>query len=297
MPELPEVETVMRGLAPAMTNKTFMKVEIRRADLRFPFPEAFVQRLEGSRIVSLRRRAKYILVSLDNGLCLLIHLGMTGRFTIVEPRGHARNLGEFYFEAGADPQGSGLHDHVLFLLDDGTRVIFSDPRRFGMMDLFPESEIGDHKLLQRLGMEPLGNAFNADSLARAFVGKTAPLKSALLDQGIVAGLGNIYVCEALHRAKLSPKRKAASLAKGDRTDPRLEILVRHIRDVLTEAIALGGSTLRDYATTDGTTGAFQERFSAYDREGCPCDNPGCRGHIKRIVQSGRSTFYCSACQR
>ena len=297
MPELPEVETVMRGLARAMTGRRLLHVEVRRPDLRFPFPEEFATRLSGRRIEGLARRAKYILGSIEDGDCLLIHLGMTGRFTVVEPRGLTRNLGEYYFEEGSDALGNGPHDHVLFLLDDGTRIIYSDPRRFGMMDLFPENEAAQHKLLKNIGIEPLGNEFNADFLANSFAGKSAPLKAVLLDQSIVAGLGNIYVCEALHRAGLSPKRRAGSLVKRGKPDPRLDLLVRQIRDVLSEAIEAGGSTLRDYAGTDGVNGAFQERFSVYDREGTPCSRNGCSGTIRRIVQSGRSTFYCSTCQR
>jgi formamidopyrimidine-DNA glycosylase len=297
MPELPEVETVMRGLARAMTGRAFQRVEVRRKDLRLPFPPYFAERLTGRRMDRFSRRAKYILGSLDSGECLLIHLGMTGRFTVVGPRGVAHNLGEFYFEEGSAPEGNGSHDHVLFVLDDGTRIIYSDPRRFGVMDLVAEGKIDVHKLLQGIGVEPLGNGLNTDYLARAFAGKAAPLKAALLDQRIIAGLGNIYVCEALHRAGLSPKRKAGTLVRRGKADPRLDLLVRDIRNVLNEAIAAGGSTLRDYAGTDGTNGTYQERFSVYDREGEPCPKDGCRGRIKRIVQSGRSTFYCPACQR
>jgi formamidopyrimidine-DNA glycosylase len=294
MPELPEVETVMRGLEKAMAGHRIARVELRRKDLRFPFPADFGERLTGQRIEAFRRRAKYILADLEGGDCLLVHLGMSGRFAVVKG-GRVRNLGEFYFEEGAAAEAQGAHDHVVFTLDDGTRVIYTDPRRFGMMDVFPQSEAASHRLLGEIGVEPLGNDFNAAHLAQAFAGKKAPLKAALLDQRLVAGLGNIYVCEALYRARLSPRRKAGTLMKRGKGDPRLEDLARHIKAVLSEAIVAGGSTLRDYAQTDGSNGGFQDRFSVYDREGEPCHN--CQKPIRRIVQSGRSTFYCPSCQK
>ena len=290
MPELPEVETMMRGLKPVLEGRRLTKVELRRGGLRFPFPENFVGRLEGRTISSLARRAKYIVASFDGGDCLLIHLGMTGCFSVQTPTGETKVMGEFYYE---EEGASGLHDHVVFTLDDGTRVIYSDPRRFGVMDLFSPAQ--GHKLLDGIGVEPLGNEFHAQLLAAKFAGKAAPLKAALLDQTIVAGLGNIYVSEALYRARLSPRRKAGTLARGKRVDPRLEELVRHVREVLLEAIDAGGSTLRDFAHADGKSGDFQERFLVYDREGEPCRT--CGAPIRRIVQSGRSTFYCKACQR
>jgi formamidopyrimidine-DNA glycosylase len=294
MPELPEVETVMQGLKPALEGRRILAVEQRRKDLRFPFPKNFAARLKGRRIETLSRRAKYILAAIEGGETLLIHLGMTGRFTVFAD-GAARNLGEFYFEEGAGENGRGPHDHVVFRMEGGASVIYTDPRRFGMMDLFPET--APHKLLKDIGVEPLGNEFGADILARAFAGKKAPLKAALLDQRIVAGLGNIYVCEALNRARLSPKRRAGTLVKRGTADPRLDDLVRHIRTVLREAIDAGGSTLNDYARPDGSDGAFQQRFAVYGREGEACATRGCPGKIKRIVQSGRSTFYCPACQK
>ncbi|MFN4140675.1 bifunctional DNA-formamidopyrimidine glycosylase/DNA-(apurinic or apyrimidinic site) lyase [Aestuariivirga sp.] len=293
MPELPEVETVMRGLKPALEGRRIEGVLLKRPGLRFPFPERFAERLTGRTITSLSRRAKYILVSLDSGDILLIHLGMTGRFTVLSPAG-ARNLGEFYFEAGAGEGGEGSHDHVVLGLDDGTRVIYTDPRRFGVMDIFPEDETTSHKLLAGIGVEPLGNAFSAEYLADRFRGKAAPLKAALLDQHVVAGLGNIYVCEALYRAGLSPRRKARTLVRRKGHDPRLNALVHHIREVLSDAIAAGGSTLQDFAHTDGEAGAFQQRFLVYDREGESCQR--CGRKIARLVQSGRSTFYCRKCQ-
>jgi len=294
MPELPEVETVMRGLEKAMTGRRIAHVELRRKDLRFPFPKDFAERLTGRGVEAFRRRAKYILAEIEGGDCLLIHLGMSGRFAVVKG-GRLRNLGEFYFEEGAAVEVQGAHDHVVFTLDDGTRIIYTDPRRFGLMDLFPQGEAAGHRLLGGIGIEPLGNDFNAAHLAQVFAGKKAPLKAALLDQRLVAGLGNIYVCEALYRAGLSPRRKAGTLVKRGKPDHRLEDLARHIRMVLEEAIIAGGSTLRDFAQTDGSNGGFQERFSVYDREGEAC--PRCSKPIRRIVQSGRSTFYCPSCQK
>lgn len=293
MPELPEVETVMRGLKPVLEGHRIASVSLRRAGLRFPFPEGFAERLAGRRVNGLWRRAKYILAGLDSGDVLLVHLGMTGRFTVLSGHGK-RNLGEFYFETAADEAGQGPHDHVVLALDDGTRVVYTDPRRFGIMDLFPEAQTTVHKLLGGIGVEPLGNEFSADYLAERFRDKAAPLKSALLDQHIIAGLGNIYVCEALHRAGLSPRRKARTLVKKKGHDRRLDELVRHVREVLAEAITAGGSTLQDFAHTDGAAGAFQQRFLVYDREGKPCMS--CGAPIERLVQSGRSTFYCRHCQ-
>lgn len=283
----------MRGLRPVLEGRRVDAVQLRRNGLRFPFPERFAERLSGRRVTGLWRRAKYILASLDSGELFLIHLGMTGRFTVFTAGG-TRNLGEFYFEAAAKEAGEGPHDHVVLALDDGTRIVYSDPRRFGIMDLFPETEAPSHRLLRTIGVEPLGNTFDADYLEGRFRGKVAPLKAALLDQQIIAGLGNIYVCEALHRAGLSPRRKARTLVRRKGHDPRLDGLVRHIRDVLGEAIAAGGSTLQDFAHTDGAPGAFQQRFLVYDREGQPCTR--CGTAIARLVQSGRSTFYCRKCQ-
>lgn len=293
MPELPEVETVMRGLKPVLEGRRIAGVTLRRAGLRFPFPADFAERLTERRVTGLTRRAKYILASLDSGDVLLIHLGMTGRFTVFTGQ-HARNLGEFYFESGAGEAGQGPHDHVVLALEDGSHLVYTDPRRFGIMDLFPASEAPTYKLLGNIGVEPLGNEFNAAYLAQRFRGKAAPLKAALLDQHIIAGLGNIYVCEALFRAGLSPRRKARTLVKKKGHDPRLDQLVRHVRDVLAEAITAGGSTLQDFAHTDGTAGAFQQSFLVYDREGEPCLT--CGAPIQRLVQSGRSTFYCRHCQ-
>ena len=297
MPELPEVETVMRGLETVLTGQRIREVRLARSNLRFPFPPDFVERIEGRLVLRLKRRAKYILAFLEGGEVLILHLGMSGRFTIVDARGRMTGLGEFYDESAAPESGSGPHDHVVFTREDGLRVIYTDPRRFGLMDLVGEAGLAEHRLLAAIGVEPLGNEFDAAYLAEAFRGKKAPLKAALLDQTLIAGLGNIYVCEALHRSGLSPKRKAGSLVKKNAYDPRLEELVRHIRAVLLEAIAAGGSTLRDFVQPKGDKGSFQQVFSAYDREGEKCPKRRCGGTIKRIVQSGRSTFYCPKCQK
>jgi formamidopyrimidine-DNA glycosylase len=299
MPELPEVETVRRGLEAALLGRRIATVELNRGDLRVPFPDGFAPRLAGRRIETVGRRAKYLVVVLDGGETLLMHLGMSGRFTIHPRGGRPLALGEPDEEAGESSGAAepSLHDHVTFLLDDGTRIVYTDPRRFGLMDLIDTATAADHKLLAGLGPEPLGNDFNAEHLRSALEARRTPLKSALLDQRLIAGLGNIYACEALHRAALSPKRIAATLARGRNGPARLEALVRAIRSVLDDAIAAGGSTLRNYASAQGRPGAFQHRFDVYDREGEPCPRHGCRGTIRRIVQAGRSTFYCPVCQR
>jgi formamidopyrimidine-DNA glycosylase len=289
MPELPEVETVKRGLEPVLRGRLIERVELRRAGLRFAFPKGFATRLAGLRVAGLSRRAKYILVELDGGQSLLVHLGMTGRFTVLTPKG-VDNLGAFYFEAAAGQGADGPHDHVVFHLSEGIRLVYSDPRRFGMMDLLVTAEASEHKLLKDLGVEPLGNELSASYLSAKFKGKSAPMKAALLDQRIIAGLGNIYVCEVLFRSRISPKRKAGSVKLL-----QLEELVRHIRDILNDAISAGGSTLQDFQSTNGEQGSYQQRFQVYDREGEPCVT--CGKPIKRMVQSGRSSFYCGTCQR
>jgi formamidopyrimidine-DNA glycosylase len=296
MPELPEVETVMRGLSPHLQGRHIIKVETRRPDLRFPLPKDFAARLAGKKIESLSRRAKYILISLQDGLTLLVHLGMTGRFTLLDSQ-KTTNLGDFYYASPSGQAADGPHDHIIFHLENGLRVVYNDPRRFGFMDLI-SGDLSGHKSLKSLGPEPLGNAFSETSLAQSFYGRKVPLKSALLDQRHVAGLGNIYVCEALFRSGLSPKRMAKTLvtAKGA-PKPGLQPLVTSIREVLTEAIRAGGSTISDYQAADGTKGSFQQEFAVYDREGEACKKPGCHGKIHRLVQSGRSTFYCPTCQR
>ncbi|MGE3246378.1 MAG: bifunctional DNA-formamidopyrimidine glycosylase/DNA-(apurinic or apyrimidinic site) lyase [Beijerinckiaceae bacterium] len=293
MPELPEVETVRRGLAPVMTGQIIARVEQRRGDLRFPFPERFAERLTGRRIEALGRRAKYLQADLDNGEVLVMHLGMSGSFR-VEESGARLTPGEFHY-----PRSKiAAHDHVVFHLVDGRSVIYNDPRRFGFMDLIPRANLAAHPMFEKVGIEPLGNELDGARIAAGFLGKKTPLKAALLDQTIIAGLGNIYVCEALHRAGLSPKRAAGTLAKKNgKPTERAEKLASIIRLVLEEAVAAGGSTLRDHRLTDGSLGYFQHTFRVYDREGEPCPAPGCGGTVARIVQSGRSTFFCSKCQR
>jgi len=293
MPELPEVETVRRGLAPVFVGARFTRVEQRRPDLRFAFPPMFAERLAGRRVESLGRRAKYLIADLDDASALVMHLGMSGSFRIAAGAGDAE-AGLFHHERLKNP----VHDHVVFHLSNGARVAYNDPRRFGFMDLIARAELSEHKLFRDLGLEPLGNSFDASALAARLAGKSAPLKAALLDQSVVAGLGNIYVCEALHRAHLSPQRAAGALVRRDGgPSARLAVLVQCIRDVLNEAIEAGGSSLRDHRLTDGSLGYFQHRFRVYDREGELCPTPGCGAKVKRIVQAGRSTFYCGKCQK
>jgi formamidopyrimidine-DNA glycosylase len=287
MPELPEVETVRRGLQPVMEGRRLLGVEQRRPDLRFPFPERFAQRLTGTRIETLERRAKFLVARLGSGEALIMHLGMSGRFSVAAA-GETFGFGDYVYDTGADPK----HDHVVFHLEGGAAVIFNDPRRFGYMDLVAQEGLEACRHFAALGPEPLGNAFGAAVLAQALAGKRTPLKAALLDQRVVAGLGNIYVCEALFRARLSPLRLAGAV-----TAQEAERLARAIQAVLREAIAAGGSTLRDFAAADGALGGFQERFDVYDREGAPCACGKARGVVERFVQAGRSTFWCPACQR
>jgi len=292
MPELPEVETVRRGLEQAMDGERLVKVEVRRGDLRWPLPKDFAQRLKGKTVTGIGRRAKYLLADLSSGDVLLMHLGMSGSFHVSQEEKH--HLGRYQYERAKDH----AHDHVVFHMSSGASVTFNDPRRFGSMKLVPRSKLDDEPLLRNLGPEPLGNAFDAAMLARACQGKKTSLKAALLDQRVVAGLGNIYVCEALYRARLSPKRVASTIAgrKGEPNE-RAQRLVEAIKAVLNEAIKVGGSSLRDHRLTDGDLGMFQHNFRVYDREGEPCRTPGCRGTVKRVVQNGRSTFYCPVCQK
>lgn len=286
MPELPEVETVRRGLAPAMEGARIAKVEARRADLRFPLPDAFVDRVKGARVQTLDRRGKYLIASLSSGESLIMHLGMSGRFTI-EADGENRP-GDFAIAQ----KGDSAHDHIVFHLEAAipARVTYNDPRRFGFMDLAPSDAIEECRHFKNMGPEPLGNRFTSDALNVALKGKDAPIKSALLDQRVVAGLGNIYVCEALFRARVSPRRRAASVAgvRGQR-------LHGAIVAVLRDAIEAGGSSLRDFAAADGALGYFQHRFDVYGRAGAPCGE--CGRPIGRLVQAGRSTFFCPGCQR
>jgi formamidopyrimidine-DNA glycosylase len=313
MPELPEVETVRLGLQPVMEGHVLTEVETRRGDLRLPFPKDFVARTRGRTVEHLRRRAKYILADLDSGETLVIHLGMSGRmsvYSLVAPahadapaEGKQRRIGSYVYDKAPEGAGSGKHDHVVFETDAPARIVFNDHRRFGLMALVNTERLEQDKLFKDIGIEPLSPKFNTAYLTAALDGKKTPIKSALLDQRVVAGLGNIYVCEALFRAGISPKRLAGSI-KGERIAP----LVTAIKKVLKDAIAAGGSTLRDHAQATGDPGNFQHRFLVYGREGKPCKDGGsdrqgssgkktCRGTVKRIVQSGRSTFYCPACQK
>ncbi len=283
VPELPEVETVRRGLVSVMEGRRLEGVAVNRPDLRWPLPERMAERLKGARVERLRRRSKYILADLSTGESLIVHLGMSGRILV-----SGVTLGGFHHSHPV-PQ---KHDHVVFEMEGGGRVTFNDARRFGAMDLIETTRVEDHWLLAGLGPEPLGNAFDEAYLVARLRGRNTPVKAALLDQRVVAGLGNIYVCEVLHRAGISPARKAGHIASD-----RVARLVPQIREVLTEAIEAGGSSLRDYRRADGELGYFQHAFRVYNREGAPCPSPGCDRTIRRIVQSGRSSFYCPACQR
>ena len=283
MPELPEVETVRRGLLPVLEGRRIASAEVRRPDLRWPFPERMAERLAAARVETLGRRSKYLLAALDTGETLIIHLGMSGRLLI-----GADLPGGFHHT----PPLPGKHDHVILHVEEGPTITFNDARRFGAMDLMDSAAQDTHPLLAVLGPEPLGNAFDGPSFAARLAGRKTPIKSALLDQRIVAGLGNIYVCEVLFRAGISPRRQAGRIATQ-----RLESLVPIIREVLSEAIEAGGSSLRDHRQTDGELGYFQHSFQVYGREGAPCVTPGCSATIRRIVQSGRSSFYCPICQR
>ena len=299
MPELPEVETVRRGLEPVMVGHRLARVEQRRPDLRFPLPERFAERLAGRRIERLNRRANYLVAEIEGGEALIMHLGMSGRFTIEVPvhvngAVNAVRPGDFVHGTGALP----AHDHVVFHFDDGARVTYNDPRRFGFMDLVDHADLETCRHFAGMGIEPLSNALNEDYLAARAQGRTTDLKAFLLDQRHIAGLGNIYVCEALYRARLSPRRLAGCLAdRKGRPTARCTRLVPEIRAVLAEAIEAGGSTLRDYRAADGALGYFQHAFRVYGREGEPCLAHGCRGMVRRITQAGRSTFFCSQCQR
>jgi formamidopyrimidine-DNA glycosylase len=301
MPELPEVETVRLGLAPAMEGYTLTQVQTRRGDLRVPFPKDFIARTKGRKVQALRRRAKYILVDLDSGETLVIHLGMSGRMSVYTD-GRPRKLGNYVYDPAPDGAGNGKHDHVVFETDAPARIVFNDHRRFGLMTLVNTARLQEDKLFKGIGIEPLSDRFNSGYLAHALERKKTPIKSALLDQRVVAGLGNIYVCEALLRAGISPKRLAGGV-KRERIGP----LVAAIKKVLKDAIAAGGSTLRDHAQATGDPGNFQHHFLVYGREGLRCKNmasssvapdhkKSCPGTVKRIVQSGRSTFYCPKCQ-
>jgi formamidopyrimidine-DNA glycosylase len=291
VPELPEVETVRRGLQPVMEGARIVRLEARRLDLRRPLPADFAKRVEGQTVTGIGRRAKYLTVDLSSGDVLLMHLGMSGSFRVSHVE--KDTPGVFHHSRSAAP----AHDHVVFHMSSGATVTFNDPRRFGLMLLVPRAELASHPLMREVGPEPLGNAFDASLLGAACAGRKTSLKAALLDQTVVAGLGNIYVCEALHRAHLSPRRRAATIATRGAPNARATALVDAIKAVLNAAIKAGGSSLRDHRQTDGELGYFQHHFRVYDREGEPCVTPGCRGTVKRIVQNGRSTFFCPICQK
>ena len=293
MPELPEVETVRRGLQPVMEGSRILNAEARRKDLRFPFQKDFVARLQGQTVTGLGRRAKYLMADLASGDVLLMHLGMSGSFRVQTPD-DVKTPGEFHHPRGKD----AAHDHVVFHMSSGADVVFNDPRRFGYMKVIARHAIDEEPLLRGLGPEPLGNEFDAAMLARSCANKKTSLKAALLDQRVVAGLGNIYVCEALYRARLSPRRLAATLAtkNGEPTD-HARRLVDAIHAVLNQAIEAGGSSLRDHRQTSGELGYFQHSFQVYDREGEKCQTAGCKGVVRRFTQNGRSTFWCPKCQK
>ncbi len=291
MPELPEVETVRMGLLPVLEGKRFTHVETRRGDLRVPFPKDFAKRLTGRNVKRLWRRAKYLLGDLDGGETLVVHLGMSGNMSVYA-EGRERKLGNYLYAPAPGAAGQGKHDHVVMQTDAPAMIVFTDHRRFGLMTLIGTDKLDQHPLFKGIGIEPLSDEFDVAFLNAALKGKRTPIKAALLDQRVVAGLGNIYVCEALFRAGISPKRLAAKVA-GVRAEP----LVTAIKAVLKDAIKAGGSSLRDHKRVDGELGYFQHHFAVYDREGKKCPKRGCKGTVKRIVQSGRSTFYCLSCQK
>ena len=293
MPELPEVETVRRGLQPVMEGSKIVKAEARRKDLRFPFQKDFAARLDGQVVTGLGRRAKYLMADLESGDVLLMHLGMSGSFRVVKDE-ESKTPGKFHHPRAEDR----AHDHVVFHMSSGASIVFNDPRRFGYMKIIARKALEQEPLLKGLGPEPLGNEFDAAMLAQSCADKKTSLKAALLDQRVVAGLGNIYVCEALYRAHLSPRRLAATLAtrKGEPAD-HAKRLVTSIHEVLNQAIKAGGSSLRDHRQTSGELGYFQHSFQVYDREGAKCQTEGCSGIVKRFTQNGRSTFWCPKCQK
>lgn len=289
MPELPEVETVRRGLEPVLAGRRIERAHVRREGLRWPFPPGLARRLEGARVEGVGRRSKYLLLGLDTGETLILHLGMSGRLLV-----GGRVLGAYHHDVGAaaPDEGWGAHDHLALDLEGGARVTFNDARRFGVADLWPTADLAAHRLLRAIGPEPLEAGFHAVALAAGLRGRATPVKAALLDQGLVAGIGNIYASEALHRAGIHPARASGRIGRA-----RVAALVPAIRETLLEAIEAGGSTLRDYRAAGGELGTFQHRFRVYDRAGAPCLSPGCGGTVRRVVQAGRSTYYCPRCQR
>ena len=283
MPELPEVETIMRGISPFLEGATIKRIKLNRADLRWPFPKNFTSRLKEAKVLNLKRRSKYILIDLNTGETLLIHLGMSGKILVSDSK-----IGNYFYEYS---KGSD-HDHVIFELNDGTKLTYNDPRRFGAMDLAKTDDLNNHKFLEKLGPEPLGNNFNSDYLKTELSKRESPIKNVLLNQSVVAGLGNIYVCEALFMSGISPKKRASKISKI-----KCEELVRNIRAVLMSAIEAGGSSLKDFTDIQGNSGYFQFEFYVYGRENECCKIKNCGRKIKRISQSGRSSFYCPSCQR
>ena len=283
MPELPEVETIMRGISPFLEGATIKRIKLNRADLRWPFPKNFTSRLKEAKVLNLKRRSKYILIDLNTGETLLIHLGMSGKILVSDSK-----IGNYFYEYS---KGSD-HDHVIFELNDGTKLTYNDPRRFGAMDLAKTDDLNNHKFLEKLGPEPLGNNFNSDYLETELSKKESPIKNVLLNQSVVAGLGNIYVCEALFMSGISPKKRASKISKI-----KCEELVQNIRAVLMSAIEAGGSSLKDFTDIQGNSGYFQFEFYVYGRENECCKIKNCGRKIKRISQSGRSSFYCPSCQR
>ena len=283
MPELPEVETIMRGISPFLEGATIKKIKLNRADLRWPFPENFAIRLKDAKILNLKRRSKYILIDLSTGETLLIHLGMSGKILVSDSK-----IGNYFYESSK----LANHDHVIFELNDGTIITYNDPRRFGAMDLAKTDDLKNHKFLEKLGPEPLGNNFNSDYLKTELSKKESPIKNVLLNQSVVAGLGNIYVCEALFMSGISPKKIACKISKN-----KCEELVQNIRAILISAIKAGGSSLKDFTDIQGNSGYFQFEFYVYGRENEYCKTTNCNRKIKRISQSGRSSFYCPYCQR
>jgi len=283
MPELPEVETIMRGISPFLKGATIKKIKLNRADLRWPFPENFASRVKETKILNLKRRSKYILIDLSTGETLLIHLGMSGKILVSNSK-----IGNYFYESSKFAN----HDHVIFELNDGTIITYNDPRRFGAMDLAKTDDLNNHKFLEKLGPEPLGNNFNSDYLKIKLSKKESPIKNVLLDQSLVAGLGNIYVCEALFMSGISPRKIASKISKI-----KCEELVQNIRAILMSAIEAGGSSLKDFTDIQGNSGYFQFEFYVYGRENKYCKTTNCDHKIKRISQSGRSSFYCPNCQR
>ncbi len=283
MPELPEVETIMRGISPFLEGARIKKIKLNRADLRWPFPENFASRVKGAKVLNLKRRSKYILIDLSTSETLLIHLGMSGKLLV-----SGSKIGNYFYESSK----LANHDHVIFELNDGTIITYNDPRRFGAMDLAKTDDLNNHKFLEKLGPEPLANNFNSDYLKIQLSKKESPIKNVLLNQSVVAGLGNIYVCEALFMSGISPKKIACKISKN-----KCEKLVHNIRQILISAIEAGGSSLKDFTDIQGNSGYFQLEFSVYGRENEYCKTTNCDRKIKRISQSGRSSFYCPYCQR